>query len=135
MSNPLGFFKKKDYEDSKDETEEKKVYTIDPEDISYPQDNSEDDEVIYDTEETEKEENQAEEVEVKDGKVAPKEEVKPELKKHFQSQSVTHICKNGQKLSTIAKMYGVSEEEIKESNDLKSDKLQPRQKLKININK
>ena len=132
MSNPLGFFKKKDYEDSKDEAEEKKVFTVDPEDIKYPQ---EKDEEVYVTEDKVDQEKQAEEVEVKDGEVAPKEDVKPELKKHFQSQSVTHICKNGQKLSTIAKMYGVSEDEIREANNLNSDKLQPRQKLKININK
>ncbi len=47
------------------------------------------------------------------------------------SKTITHKVKNGESLSRIAKKYGVTVNDIKKANKLKSDALKPGQNLKI----
>ena len=56
---------------------------------------------------------------------------KPERKKDNKPKTVTHTVKSGESLFKIGKKYGVTAQQIKDANGLKSDNIQPGQKLTI----
>lgn len=124
MANPFDFLKDNRKNDEKKDSKEdknysyadvkKEVYGDNPEEIpSMPRDDK------------------SEEVRVVNGKIEP--EYQEESKTHDESvRTITHKVKNGETVKTLAKLYRVPAEEIKQLNDLKSDNLKPRQKVKIN---
>ena len=52
----------------------------------------------------------------------------------YESKSKTYIVKSGDNLSVIAKEFNITVDQLKEDNNLKSDLIQPNQKLKIRYN-
>lgn len=124
MANPFDFLKDNRKNDEKKDSKEdknysyadikKEVYGDNPEEIpSMPRDDK------------------SEEVRVVNGKIEP--EYQEESKTHDESvRTITHKVKNGETVKTLAKLYRVPAEEIKQLNDLKSDSLKPRQEVKIN---
>ena len=124
MANPFDFLKDNRKNDEKKDSKEdknysyadikKEVFGVDPEETpSMPKDDK------------------SEEVRVVNGKIEP--EYQEESKTHDESvRTITHKVKNGETVKTLAKLYRVPAEEIKQLNDLKSDNLKPRQKVKIN---
>ena len=124
MANPFDFLKDNRKNDEKKDSKEdknysyadikKEVYGDNPEEIpSMPRDDK------------------SEEVRVVNGKIEP--EYQEESKTQDESvRTITHKVKNGETVKTLAKLYRVPAEEIEQLNDLKSDNLKPRQKVKIN---
>jgi hypothetical protein len=58
-----------------------------------------------------------------------------ELKKRRSQQFQTHVVARGETLSTIARRYGVTVQEIKSWNGLSSDNVSPGQSLKIKVSR
>ena len=52
----------------------------------------------------------------------------------YESKSTTYVVKSGDNLSVIAEEFNITVDQLKEDNNLKSDLIQPNQKLKIRYN-
>lgn len=125
MVNPFDFFKDNIKNDEKKDSKEDKNYSYADVKKEVFGDNSEEIPSMP-------RDDKSEEVRVVNGKIEP--EYKEESKTHDESvRTITHKVKNGETIKTLAKLYRVPTEEIKQLNDLKSDSLKPRQKVKISI--
>lgn len=125
MVNPFDFFKDDRKNDEKKDSKEDKNYSYADVKKEVFGDNSEEIPSMP-------RDDKSEEVRVVNGKIEP--EYKEESKTHDESvRTITHKVKNGETIKTLAKLYRVPTEEIKQLNDLKSDSLKPRQKVKISI--
>lgn len=125
MVNPFDFFKDNRKNDEKKDSKEDKNYSYADVKKEVFGDNSEEIPSMP-------RDDKSEEVRVVNGKIEP--EYKEESKTHDESvRTITHKVKNGETIKTLAKLYRVPTEEIKQLNDLKSDSLKPRQEVKISI--
>lgn len=124
MANPFDFLKDNRKNDEKKDSKEDKNYSYaDIKKEVYGDNHEETPSMPRD--------DKSEEVRVVNGKIEP--EYQEESKTHDESvRTITHKVKNGETVKTLAKLYRVPAEEIKQLNDLKSDNLKPRQKVKIN---
>src|SRR5699024_28767 len=125
MVNPFDFFKDDRKNDEKKDSKEDKNYSYADVKKEVFGDNSEEIPSMP-------RDDKSEEVRVVHGK--SETEYKEESKTHDESvRTITHKVKNGETIKTLAKLYRVPTEENKQLNDLKSDSLKPRQKVKISI--